>query len=167
VGPREPGIVLDELNAALRPHGLRFASTSRRQPGDDRRLMANNSSGARSVLYGKTMRSRGGRRGAVGRVRVVHLRDRTGRRSTPDLRGRHARRCLSSRSAAAWPTRMLENRAALSAVLRRVGGYNSDAFVDGDAAVQTGPGEADGRLKREPMGIRHRGERLRAGEELP
>ena len=29
----EPGIVLDELNAALRPHGLRFAPTSRPRAG--------------------------------------------------------------------------------------------------------------------------------------
>ena len=52
----EPGIVLDELNAALRPHGLRFApdisTASRATIGG---MMANNSSGARSVLYGKTI----------------------------------------------------------------------------------------------------------------
>ena len=52
----EPGVVLDELNAALRPHNLRFApdvsSASRATVGG---MMANNSSGARSVLYGKTI----------------------------------------------------------------------------------------------------------------
>ena len=52
----EPGVVLDELNAALRPHQLRFApdvsSASRATVGG---MMANNSSGARSVLYGKTI----------------------------------------------------------------------------------------------------------------
>jgi len=52
----EPGIVLDELNARLRPHGLRFApdvsTASRATVGG---MMANNSSGARSVLYGKTI----------------------------------------------------------------------------------------------------------------
>ena len=52
----EPGIVLDELNAALRPHGLRFApdisTASRATVGG---MMANNSAGARSVLYGKTI----------------------------------------------------------------------------------------------------------------
>ena len=46
----EPGIVLDELNAQLRPHGLRFApdvsTASRATIGG---MMANNSSGARSV----------------------------------------------------------------------------------------------------------------------
>src|SRR6202050_2407185 len=51
----QPGIVLDELNTALRPHGLRFApdvsTASRACIGG---MMGNNSSGARSVLYGKT-----------------------------------------------------------------------------------------------------------------
>ena len=52
----EPGIVLDELNATLRPHGLRFApdvSTASRATNGG--MIANNSSGARSVLYGKTI----------------------------------------------------------------------------------------------------------------
>src|SRR5205814_154007 len=52
----EPGIVLDELNATLRVHGLRFApdisTASRATIGG---MIANNSSGARSVLYGKTI----------------------------------------------------------------------------------------------------------------
>src|SRR5471030_2997147 len=52
----EPGVVLDELNAQLRPQGLRFApdisTASRATVGG---MMANNSSGARSVLYGKTI----------------------------------------------------------------------------------------------------------------
>jgi FAD/FMN-containing dehydrogenase/Fe-S oxidoreductase len=52
----EPGIVLDELNARLAAHGLRFApdvsTASRATIGG---MMANNSSGARSVVYGKTI----------------------------------------------------------------------------------------------------------------
>src|SRR4029078_4614858 len=50
-GRGEPGIVLDELNAQLAPHGLRFApdisTASRATIGG---MMANNSSGARSGL---------------------------------------------------------------------------------------------------------------------
>ena len=52
----EPGIVLDELNAQLAPLGMRFApdisTASRATIGG---MMANNSCGARSVLYGKTI----------------------------------------------------------------------------------------------------------------
>ena len=60
VSKRHPQVVaageIDELNAALRPHSLRFApdisTASRATVGG---MMANNSSGARSVLYGKTI----------------------------------------------------------------------------------------------------------------
>src|SRR5262249_50157334 len=52
----EPGVVLDELNARLRPDMLRFApdisTASRATMGG---MISNNSSGARSVLYGKTI----------------------------------------------------------------------------------------------------------------
>src|SRR4029079_10815676 len=52
----EPGVVLDELNAQLKPLGLRFApdisTASRATVGG---MIANNSSGARSVMYGKTI----------------------------------------------------------------------------------------------------------------
>src|SRR6185312_12505674 len=52
----EPGVVLDELNAQLAPLGMRFApdisTASRATIGG---MMANNSAGARSVLYGKTI----------------------------------------------------------------------------------------------------------------
>ena len=52
----EPGCILDELNLALAPHGLLFApdvSTSNRATIGG--MIANNSCGARSVLYGKTI----------------------------------------------------------------------------------------------------------------
>ena len=52
----EPGIVLDELNAQLAPHRLRFApdisTASRATIGG---MISNNSSGTRSVFYGKTI----------------------------------------------------------------------------------------------------------------
>src|SRR4051794_28194920 len=52
----EPGCVLDDLNATLKPHGLLFApdiSTSNRATIGG--MIANNSSGARSIVYGKTI----------------------------------------------------------------------------------------------------------------
>ena len=51
----QPGIVLDELNAALAPHGLHFApdpaTSSRATVGG---MMGNNSSGTKSIIYGIT-----------------------------------------------------------------------------------------------------------------
>src|SRR5436309_13239314 len=52
----QPGCVLDDLNRALRPHGLHFPldiSTSDRATVGG--MVANNSSGTRSVVHGKTL----------------------------------------------------------------------------------------------------------------
>src|ERR1043166_4144023 len=52
----EPGVVLDQLNAAARPFGLQFApdvaTSSRATIGG---MIANNSCGAHSVIYGRTV----------------------------------------------------------------------------------------------------------------
>jgi FAD/FMN-containing dehydrogenase/Fe-S oxidoreductase len=52
----EPGVVLDDLNAAVKPHGLQFApdvaTSSRATLGG---MIANNSCGAHSILYGRTV----------------------------------------------------------------------------------------------------------------
>jgi len=52
----EPGLVRDELNALLAPHGLCFApdpaTSSRANVGG---MIGNNSSGTKSILYGKTI----------------------------------------------------------------------------------------------------------------
>jgi FAD/FMN-containing dehydrogenase len=52
----QPGCVLNDLNDQLKPHGLHFApdiSTANRATIGG--MVANNSSGTRSVLYGKTI----------------------------------------------------------------------------------------------------------------
>ena len=52
----QPGVVLDELNEALKPHALQFApdvaTSSRANVGG---MIGNNSSGAHSILHGKTI----------------------------------------------------------------------------------------------------------------
>ena len=126
----EPGVVLDELNAALRPHNLRFApdvsSASRATVGG---MMANNSSGARSVLYGKTIDHVLEQRVVLSDGSLAHFRpldrhqadaiagdgiEARAYRAIPELGRRHADE--------------IEHR--FPKVLRRVGGYNLDAFVD-------------------------------------
>lgn len=52
----EPGLVLDELNAHLKPHGLQLPldlSTANRATIGG--MVANNSAGTRSIIYGKTI----------------------------------------------------------------------------------------------------------------
>lgn len=132
----EPGLVLDDLNAALKGHGLRFApdvsSSSRATVGG---MMANNSSGARSVRYGKTgdhVRTQrvvlaDGSAAELGPLAGEALaRARTGDsilarayRDVPALAGQHA----------------AEIDARVPKVMRRVGGYALEHFVDPQAPV--------------------------------
>jgi FAD/FMN-containing dehydrogenase/Fe-S oxidoreductase len=127
----EPGIVLDELNAALRPHGLRFApdiSTANRATVGG--MMANNSSGARSVLYGKTIDHVLAQDVVLSDGSEVHFAPLM--RAEVDAicsRGTLESNCYRevlrlARDNASEITRRYPK------VLRRVGGYNLDAFVD-------------------------------------
>jgi FAD/FMN-containing dehydrogenase/Fe-S oxidoreductase len=127
----EPGVVLDELNAHLRPHGLRFApdlsSASRATLGG---MMANNSSGARSILYGKTIDHVLEQHVVLADGQVAHFRPRSDAEMFEAARG-------NTIEAAAYrvvPEIARAQRAEIERryprVLRRVGGYNLDEFVD-------------------------------------
>ena len=127
----EPGIVLDELNATLKPHGLRFApdisTASRATLGG---MMANNSSGARSVLYGKTIDHVVEQHVVLADGSLAHFRP----LSRSELE--HACRGETLEAAAYREVRRLaascgtEIERRYPKILRRVGGYNLDAFVD-------------------------------------
>ena len=94
----EPGIVLDELNAQLKPHNLRFApdisTASRATLGG---MMANNSAGARSVLYGITLHHVLEQQVVFADGTVAHLRD----LSAPELDAAVRRTTRSTDAAAA------------------------------------------------------------------
>jgi len=124
----EPGIVLDELNAQLAPLGLRFApdisTASRATLGG---MMANNSCGARSVLYGKTIDHVLEQTVALSDGSVAHFREiprsevPTG--ETLEAAGYRTVLGLASEHAAEIDRRYPK-------VVRRVGGYNLDEFTD-------------------------------------
>ncbi len=132
----EPGIVLDDLNAALAPHKLRFApdisSASRATVGG---MIANNSAGARSVVYGKT----------IDHVLELHvvLADGSIAWFRP-VEGRDLERISSGTTLEAACYREVSRLARDHAteierrypkVIRRVGGYNLDEFVDATRPV--------------------------------
>jgi len=122
----EPGIVLDELNAQLRPHGLWFpvdvSTASRATIGG---MAANNSAGSRSIRYGMM-------RDNVLSIAAT-LADGTDKKFEtvrPDPAGREAEPDTLTRKLLALGTREAEEiRRRLPNVLRRVGGYNIDALV--------------------------------------
>jgi FAD/FMN-containing dehydrogenase/Fe-S oxidoreductase len=126
----EPGLVLDELNAKLRPHGLRFApdvsTASRATIGG---MMANNSSGARSVLYGKTIDHVLEQEVVLSDGSVVHFKPLTNGelRSVVSTNSLEAHCYRTVRELADTHRAEIERR--FPKVLRRVGGYNLDEFT--------------------------------------
>jgi FAD/FMN-containing dehydrogenase/Fe-S oxidoreductase len=128
----QPGIVLDELNGYLKPMGLQFgpdpASADRAALGG---IVANNSTGAHSILYGMTSDHvlgtnvilSDGSRANFGAVESTELEK---RRQETGLEGEIYRRV--------WDivqTRADVIRAGTPRHWRRCGGYNLDRFVDG------------------------------------
>src|SRR5829696_1631451 len=124
----EPGIVLDELNRALKPHGLWFpvdiSTASRATLGG---MVGNNSCGARSLRYGNTKENvlsvdailPDGARAHFGPV-------------APDLSDVPAQLRPLARDLLDIAAREADDiEARFPKVQRRVGGYNPDALVPG------------------------------------
>ncbi|MGD1073297.1 MAG: FAD-binding oxidoreductase, partial [Bryobacteraceae bacterium] len=124
----EPGIVLDELNAQLAPLGVRFApdisTASRATIGG---MMANNSSGARSVLYGKTLDHVLEQTVLLSDGSIVEFRD-VPRAEVPAGDSLEAECYRTVLRLASDHADEIDRR--YPKILRRVGGYNLDEFVD-------------------------------------
>ncbi len=141
----QPGIVLDELNAALRPHGLRFApdvsTASRATIGG---MMANNSSGARSVLYGKTIDHVLEQEVILADGSVVHFRavneDELQTRMQGDTLEAQCYRTVHRLGQEC--AEEIDRR--FPKILRRVGGYNLDEFTPNKEMWGQGFGPAAG-----------------------
>jgi FAD/FMN-containing dehydrogenase/Fe-S oxidoreductase len=127
----EPGLVLDDLNAQLRPLGLRFApdlsSSSRATVGG---MMANNSSGARSIVYGKTINHVLEQHVVLADGRIAHFRSLSPREAAAAGEGDG----IESRAYRVIPELAARYAGEIARrfpkVLRRVGGYNLDEFID-------------------------------------
>ncbi len=140
----EPGVVLDRLNDRLRPHGLMFgpdpASSERAAMGG---IVANNSTGAHSILYGMTADHvveagvvlSDGSRARFGPLAAAEV-DAAGRRG--GLEGEIHRRIASLVADEA-------NRAVIRAGTprhwRRCGGYNLDRLVEDGGSFRVPPDE--------------------------
>ena len=128
----EPGLVRDQLNRYLAPHGLQFtpdvATTDRANVGG---MVANNSSGTHSIKYGKTVDQ-------VIAARVL-LSDGTELELGPlDAAGLAVKLAQQDREGELYRTAVdivTANSAEIAArypkVMRRVGGYNLDELALG------------------------------------
>lgn len=126
----EPGVVLDELNAYLKPQGLQFApdvSTSSRATIGG--MVANNSAGAHSVIYGKTIDHvievdvvlSDGTEATLGELDEAEVKRKCALES---LEGQAYREIIRLAQAHAEE---IDKR--YPKILRRVGGYNLDEFI--------------------------------------
>ena len=129
----EPGVVLDELNAHLQPSGLRFApdisTASRATIGG---MIANNSSGARSVLYGKTIDHVLELTVALSDGSVVEFRE-IPRNDIPQGNTLEAACYRTALDLAQLHAVEIGQR--YPKILRRVCGYNLDEFIDSSKPV--------------------------------
>src|SRR5581483_7461730 len=126
----EPGIVLDELNRALKPHGLWFpvdiSTASRATLGG---MVGNNSCGARSLRYGNTRENviavdavlADGRAARFGPVTV----------ELDDIAADSPLRPIARELLALAARESEEIKTHFPKVQRRVGGYNLDALLPG------------------------------------
>ena len=137
----QPGVVLDELNAFLKPYGLQFgpdpASSNRAAMGG---IVSNNSTGAHSILYGMTVEHVLASRVILSDGQITEF-----RRVDSDVL-RH-KKTLSGREGEIYRgiheliTRNADViRKGTPHHWRRCGGYNLDRFVDGvTTRYSTGP----------------------------
>lgn len=129
----QPGITIDEVNAALRPYGLHFApdptTTNRATVGG---AIGNNSCGAHSILYGKT----------VDHVLALEALLADGTRTTfrtlspQEWEARLALPTLEGHIYRTVQRLVREHREEIlrryPKIQRRVGGYNLDLFLEGE-----------------------------------
>jgi FAD/FMN-containing dehydrogenase/Fe-S oxidoreductase len=138
----QPGVVLDQLNRAAQPHGLQVgpdvATASRANLGG---MIGNNSAGARSIVYGKTIDHvrrlavilADGTRASFGPLSPGEWDARTRSRTTEGRLYQTVREVVCSQAD--------EIRRCFPQILRRVSGYNLDvlaAALADDANQATG-----------------------------
>ncbi len=129
----QAGLVRDELNAMLAPHGLHFApdpaTTNRANVGG---MIANNSSGMRSIIFGKTIDHVLETRVLLsdGEEMAFAECDPERYRAHASGAGREAEIYRGVRGVIDRNREEIEKR--FPKVMRRVSGYNLDAFVSTD-----------------------------------
>jgi FAD/FMN-containing dehydrogenase/Fe-S oxidoreductase len=128
----QPGCILDDLNLEVKAHGLQFPhdiSTSNRATLGG--MIANNSSGARSVIYGKTIDHVLELKVVLADGSVIYARP----LDEADVEAKCRQQDLEGNCYRVVRRLAVENEEEIQRrfpkILRRVGGYNLDRFVHG------------------------------------
>ena len=128
----QPGIVLDELNHHLAPHGVLFApdpSTSNR--GNVGGAVGNNSCGAHSILWGKTVDNVRELDVVLSNGDTARFRALDGAQLEEKMRGDGLEGEIYRRLVAIGEENRTEILDRYPKIQRRVSGYNLDEFVGG------------------------------------
>jgi FAD/FMN-containing dehydrogenase/Fe-S oxidoreductase len=128
----QPGVVLDELNAQLRSHGLWFAP----DPSPSNRatlggMIGNNSSGARSLIYGRTMEHVLEMKAILSDAQTITTRSLTHDEQEAKLRMPGLEGDIYRAVQQLVSTHRDEIIKRYPKIMRRVGGYSLDEFVNG------------------------------------
>ncbi len=126
----QPGIILDELNGLLRPHGVQFApdpSTSNR--GNVGGAIGNNSCGAHSIVYGKTVDNVRELRAVLSNGDLATLGPTDGAALEAKARGDSLEAQVYRRLVEIGDTCRDEVAARFPKIQRRVSGYNLDELA--------------------------------------
>ena len=131
----QPGIVLDQLNRQLAPHGLMYApdptTASRACVGGG---IGNNTCGAHSVIYGKTLDHVKELNVVLSDASQAHLRQLEGRELEDKLAGSGLESEIYRSVLRVAREHIPEIEARYPKIMRRVSGYNLDDFI-GDGPV--------------------------------
>ena len=127
----QPGIIRDHLNTFLQPHQLHFApdpaTSSRANVGG---MIANNASGTKSIIYGKTIDHVLELKVLLSDGTILKLKDKTKfeRQQLSNEKDRESEIYQALGQIIATNRSNIELR--FPKVMRRVGGYNLDEFLD-------------------------------------
>jgi len=126
----QPGVVLDQLNAYLKPHGLWYpvdVSTSAQATLGG--MAGNNSCGSRSIRYGNMVHNVQAVEAVLANGEEFRFGDTPADLTTLDAPGAYIDLVKRIRGIAAREAEEIEHR--FPKVLRRVGGYNLDSVTGG------------------------------------
>ncbi|HIN28619.1 TPA: anaerobic glycerol-3-phosphate dehydrogenase subunit C [Candidatus Poribacteria bacterium] len=150
----QPGIVLDELNHHLKPHGLMYApdvaTSSRANVGG---TIGNNSAGSHSVIYGKTIDHvmsldlilSNGEEIAAEPISLAELKEKKEGNTTEAHIYREICRLADENKE--------EIRSRYPRILRRVAGYNLDEFIPNAGSKEVTPYRRDGCDNERPFNL--------------
>ena len=129
----QPGIVRDNLNAALARYGLHFApdpaTSSRATVGG---MIGNNSSGTKSIIYGKTVDHVLETKVLLPDGEILEFKELTAEEYTREMVSKGRKAEILGRFRQIIEANREEIEARYPKVMRRVGGYNLDEFIHTD-----------------------------------